>query len=52
MLPERKNKTNIGVGLGIILEITGRLIAAMSPGAVFVGLLVVLIGAAFFIWGA
>ena len=51
MLPEKKTKTNIGVGIGIILQIAGRALAATSDAGAILGLIVVLVGAAFFVWG-
>ena len=51
MLPEKKTKTNLGVGIGIILQIAGRLLANTSQGGATLGLLLVLVGAVFFIWG-
>ena len=50
MLPEYKKKTNIGVGIGIIVEILGR-VMAMNQALVLPGLIIVLVGAVFFIWG-
>jgi hypothetical protein len=47
MLPENKTNTNIGVGLGLILEIVGRLVF----GGSVLGLALVLVGAVLFIWG-
>ncbi|MCW5558515.1 MAG: hypothetical protein KIT22_11880 [Verrucomicrobiae bacterium] len=51
MLPDKKTKTNIGVGIGILLQISGRLLIANSEGGASFGLLLVLVGAGFFIWG-
>ena len=47
MLPENKTNTNIGVGLGLILEIVGRLVF----GGSVVGLVLVIVGVILFIWG-
>ena len=47
MLPENKTNTNIGVGLGLILEIVGRLVF----GGSVLGLALVLVGVVLFIWG-
>jgi hypothetical protein len=47
MLPENKTNTNIGVGLGLILEIVGRLVL----GGSVVGLILVIVGYVLFIWG-
>jgi TRAP-type C4-dicarboxylate transport system permease small subunit len=49
MLQENKTKTNIGVGVGILLQIAGRYVAARTnPMA---GLIMSLVGLVFFIWG-
>ena len=45
MLAQHKSSTNIGVGLGIILQVAGR--AMESP----FGLLLLLAGAIAFVWG-
>ena len=51
MLPDKKTKTNIGVGVGIILQIAGQVLASTSEAGAILGLVVVLVGAVFFIWG-
>jgi len=51
MLPEKKTKTNIGVGLGIILQLVGRMLAAENESMAFVGLALTLVGLVFFVWG-
>ena len=51
MLPEKKTKTNIGVGLGIILQLVGRMLAAQNESLAFVGLALTLVGLVFFVWG-
>jgi len=51
MLPEKKTKTNIGVGLGIILQLVGRMLAAENESLAFVGLALTLVGLVFFVWG-
>lgn len=51
MLPEYKTKTNIGVGIGILLQIVGRFLGAAGDSGEILGLIVILVGAAFFIWG-
>ena len=50
MLAEHKTKTNIGVGLGIILQVAGRLIARNEANALL-GLILSLVGYVLFIWG-
>jgi len=49
MLPESKTKTNIGVGVGLILEFAGNYIYARTHSAL--GPLLTLVGAVLFIWG-
>jgi hypothetical protein len=52
MLAEYKRKTNICVGVGIVLQIIGRLVVIRSgSGEVLLGSLVVLLGAGVLIWG-
>ena len=49
MLQESKTKTNIGVGIGIILEIAGNYIARTSNPTL--GAIIALVGVVLFIWG-
>ena len=49
MLAQFKKNTNIGVGLGIVLQIAGRVLA--NSGSEGIGLVVLLVGLAAFIWG-
>lgn len=51
MLPEKKTKTNIGVGIGIILQIAGRSLTTTSNEGAILALILVVVGAVFFIWG-
>lgn len=51
MLPDKKTKTNIGVGVGFMLQIAGRVLAASSEAGAILGLILMLVGAAFFLWG-
>ena len=54
MLQEYKTKTNIGVGLGILIQICGRVLAGQEgdPAAMpFLGLAVLIVGLCVFIWG-
>ena len=52
MLAEYKTKANIGVGLGIIGEIVGRvLIDSTVPAQVLLGAVVILVAIVVFIWG-
>ena len=50
MLAEYKTKTNIGVGLGILLQLAGRLVARNEANALL-GDILTLVGFALFIWG-
>lgn len=51
MLPENKIKTNLGVGLGFLLQLGGRLIMGQNPNLGIVGGVMVLVGLILFIWG-
>ena len=52
MLSEYKKKTNIGVGLGILFQIIGKVVSADSgDGGLVIGGLLGLVGSGFFIWG-
>jgi nicotinamide riboside transporter PnuC len=52
MLPANKKKTNLGVGLGIGVQIVGRIMQATgSTATATLGVLLVLAGLAIFIWG-
>ena len=51
MLPEKKTNTNIGIGLGILLQIAGRGLAYANEAAAIPAMILTLLGAVFFIWG-
>jgi hypothetical protein len=51
MLPEKKSATNLGVGLGILLQIVGQVMARQGGSMATLAILVSLIGTALFIWG-
>jgi len=58
MLPENKRKTNIGVGVGIVFQIAGRILVREDKGdptapvgLVILGFILMVIGFVFFIWG-
>ena len=51
MLPENKTKTNIGVGAGILLQVAGRFLVARSQGTSIIGVVLLVVGAIFFVWG-
>lgn len=47
MLPINQRNTNIGVGIGILVQIVGNMIMKENP----LGLIIALVGVGFFIWG-
>lgn len=49
MLAEKKRDTNIGVGVGILLQLIGRVM--QFQGASGLGFVLVLAGLAVFVWG-
>lgn len=51
MLAEKKTATNIGVGIGIVLQIAGRVLAQQSESMQVVGVLLSLVGLVAFVWG-
>ena len=51
MLPEKKTKTNIGVGIGIILQLAGFALSSVGETGAVVGLLFILIGLPVLMWG-
>jgi uncharacterized BrkB/YihY/UPF0761 family membrane protein len=52
VLAEYKRKTNIGVGLGIVLEVLGRvLMNGTAQGQVLIGSIIAIAGFVLFIWG-
>lgn len=58
MLQDKKTKTNIGVGVGIVLHATARLLINEGEGGprapiglVVLGFILMVIGFVFFIWG-
>ena len=53
MIQEYKNKTNIGVGLGILGHIAGSILTRQSdnPLILILGLLFLIAGLVLFIWG-
>lgn len=51
MLAEKKTATNIGVGVGILLQILGNVVKNQGGSMEMVGWAVILLGAAAFIWG-
>lgn len=51
MRPEQKRNTNIGIGLGILLQFGGRVIAGQGGVFLVLGVVMILAGVAAFIWG-
>jgi hypothetical protein len=51
MRPEQKRNTNIGIGLGIGLQFAGRIVAGQGGPYLILGVVIILLGAASFIWG-
>ena len=51
MLSEYKKKTNIGVGLGIIIQIIANVVSAGGEGNIIIGGLLGFVGTVFFIYG-
>lgn len=51
MLAEKKTATNIGVAVGILLQIVGNVLQRQGGSMAIIGLVVALAGTAVFIWG-
>jgi uncharacterized membrane protein len=51
MLPENKTKTNIGVGIGFILQLIGLFVSKGGENGSLVGLVLILLSVPVFIWG-
>ena len=51
MSPEKKTKTNIGVGIGVILQLTGVLVFRVGAGPPLVVPLLLLVSVPVFVWG-
>ena len=51
MLPEKQANTNIGVGIGIVLQIVGNIMARQEGAVATVGLVLALVGLVVFVWG-
>lgn len=51
MLAEYKTKTNVGVGVGLLLQVGARVMTLMNPAMSSLELLIVGVGAIFFVWG-
>ncbi len=50
MLAEYKTKTNIGIGVGLLIQFIGRVLTGVE-GAELIGFLMILVGFIMFIWG-
>ncbi|MEJ2061448.1 MAG: hypothetical protein P8Y64_13340 [Gammaproteobacteria bacterium] len=51
MLAEQKRNTNIGVGVGIVLQVFGRYLQMQGSGMSALGSLMLLMGIGVFLWG-
>lgn len=51
MIKEYKNKTNIGVGLGLVLQVAGQYLRGQGESMELIGLGVLVAGFLAFIWG-
>ncbi|HEX5399621.1 MAG TPA: hypothetical protein VFY06_11300 [Verrucomicrobiae bacterium] len=51
MLPEKRTKTNIGIGVGILLEVAGRIAISLNEALGIPGLIIVFVGVVLFVWG-
>jgi hypothetical protein len=51
MLPENKKNTNIGVGVGLLLQFAGKVLMNQEGVLILPGFLAVLAGTAGIIWG-
>jgi hypothetical protein len=51
MLAEKRKKTNIGVGIGALLQIAGFFLAEISDTGAMLGLVLIVLSIPVFIWG-
>ena len=51
MLPEKRTKTNVGVGVGALLQLSGLFLARIGGATALVGLILILASLPVFIWG-
>ena len=51
MLPEKRTKTNVGVGMGVLLQLAGLLLGRTGNTAAIFGLVLILVSIPLFIWG-
>jgi len=51
MLPEKKTRTNIGVGIGFLLQLAGFALSGVGEIGAIIGLLLILVSIPVFIWG-
>lgn len=51
MLAEYRTKTNIGVGIGFVLQLAGRFLLMANKDLAIIALILTVVGAVVFIWG-
>jgi uncharacterized membrane protein YidH (DUF202 family) len=51
VLPEKRTKTNVGVGIGVLLQLAGLFLAQTGDAAALFGLVLILASLPVFIWG-
>ena len=51
MLPEKQKRTDIGVGIGCILQLIGLILRDKGGATALLGLLLLLVGLVPFVWG-
>ena len=51
MLPEKRTKTNVGVGIGVLLQLAGLFLAKTGDTIAILGLVLILVSIPVFIWG-
>lgn len=51
MLPEKQTKTNVGVGIGVLLQLSGLFLARTGDATAIFGLVLILASLPVFIWG-
>ncbi|OQB75901.1 MAG: hypothetical protein BWX92_02317 [Deltaproteobacteria bacterium ADurb.Bin135] len=51
MIAEKKRRTNIGVGIGIVLQSVGQVLQNEEPSTAPIGFLLTTVGLVLFVWG-
>lgn len=51
MLPEKRTKTNVGVGMGVLLQLAGFFFFQPAHMAAILGLVLILVSIPVFVWG-